>query len=256
MGLLEGKVGIVTGGGAGIGRATALLFAAEGARVVVADRDAASGESAVAEIAAAGGSASFVETDVAHADQVQAMVDHTLAEYGALHCVSNNAASGGGYARTAELDEKTWDRTVDVTLKGVWLCLRAQIPAILASGGGSIVNIASVSGLKGEAFLSAYSAAKGGVIALTKSAAAEYAEQGVRINALCPGGIETDGMKDYLRRAPEIRDVTVGAHALGRLGTPREIADSVVWLCSDRSSFTTGHVMVVDGGSLVKSHVL
>jgi NAD(P)-dependent dehydrogenase (short-subunit alcohol dehydrogenase family) len=256
LGLLDGKVGIVTGAGAGIGRATAELFAAEGARVVVAERDAESGQGTVEAIAAAGGSALFVGTDVAEADQVQALVDRTLSDCGALHCVSNNAASGGGYARTAELDEKTWDRTMAVTLKGVWLCMRSQIPAIQASGGGSIVNIASVSGIKGEAFLSAYSAAKGGVIALTKSAASEYASSGVRINAVCPGGIETDGMTDYLRRAPEMREVTVGAHALGRLGTPLEIAESVVWLCSDRSSFTTGHVMVVDGGSLVKSHVL
>ncbi len=256
MGLLDGKVGIVTGGGAGIGRATALLFAQEGAKVAVADRERHAGETVVAEIAKFGGEAIFIETDVSRPTEVQAMVDRTVAEFGGLHCVSNNAAAGGGYARMADLDERTWDQTMAVTLKGVWLCMRSEIPAILMSGGGSIVNIGSVSGMKGEAFLSAYSAAKGGVIALSKSAASEYAEQGIRINVVCPGGIATDGMTDYLRRAPEVRERTVNAHAMKRLGTPEEIAEAVVWLCSDRSSFTTGHIMVVDGGTLVKSHAI
>ncbi len=256
MGLLDHKVGIVTGGGAGIGRATALLFAREGAKVTVAERDPRAGQDVVAEIAAQGGDAIFVHTDVSLPGDVEAMVERTLAEFGGLDCVSNNAAAGGGYTRTADLDERTWDQTMAVTLKGVWLCMRAEIRAMLQSGGGSIVNIGSVSGMKGEAFLSAYSAAKGGVISLSKTAAAEYAEQGIRINVVCPGGIATDGMTDYLKRAPEVRDRTVNAHAMKRLGTPEEIAEAVTWLCSDRSSFTTGHVMVVDGGSLVKSHAI
>jgi len=256
VGLLDGKVGIVTGGGAGIGRATALLFSQEGAKVVVAERDPASGEKVAARIASAGGDALFVRTDVGRAADVASMVDRTLSEFGRLDCVSNNAAVGGGYARLADLDEATWDRTMEVTLKGVWWCMKYQIPAMLRSGGGSIVNVGSVSGLKGEAFLSAYSAAKGGVIALSKSAAAEYAEQGIRINVVCPGGIATEGMTDYLRRAPEVRQRTVDAHAMKRLGTPEEIAEAIVWLCSDRSSFATGQVMAVDGGSLVKSHAL
>ena len=256
LGLLDGKVGIVTGGGAGIGRATALLFAREGARVAVAERDPQAGESVVAQIATSGGEAIFIQTDVSRPDEVQAMVDRTVAEFGGLQCVSNNAAAGSGYARLADLDEKTWDQTMAVTLKGVWLCMRSEIPAMLASGGGSIVNIGSVSGMKGEAFLSGYSAAKGGVIALSKSAASEYAEQGIRINVVCPGGIATEGMTDYLSRAPEVRERTVDAHAMKRLGTPEEIAEAVVWLCSDRSSFTTGHIMVVDGGTLVKSHAV
>jgi NAD(P)-dependent dehydrogenase (short-subunit alcohol dehydrogenase family) len=256
VGLLAGKVGIVTGGGAGIGRATALLFAQEGARVTIAERDRDAGEAVAAQIASSGGEALFVETDVSRPADVQAMVDRTVAEFGGLHCVSNNAAAGSGYARMADLDEKTWDRTMAVTLKGVWLCMRSEIPAMLASGGGSIVNIGSVSGMKGEAFLSGYSAAKGGVIALSKSAASEYAEQGIRVNVVCPGGIATDGMVDYLKRAPEVRERTIDAHAMKRLGTPEEIAEAVAWLCSDRSSFATGHTLVVDGGSLVKSHAI
>jgi NAD(P)-dependent dehydrogenase (short-subunit alcohol dehydrogenase family) len=256
VGLLDGKVGIVTGGGAGIGRATALLFAREGAKVAIAERDRNAGVKVAAEIAKSGGEAIYIETDVSRPSDVQAMVDRTVAEYGGLHCVSNNAAVGSGYARMAELDEKTWDQTMAVTLKGVWLCMRAEIPAMLRCGGGSIVNIGSVSGMKGEAFLAGYSAAKGGVIALSKSAASEYAEQGIRVNVVCPGGIATDGMTDYLSRAPEVRERTVNAHAMKRLGTPGEIAEAVGWLCSDRSSFTTGHVMVVDGGTLVKSHAM
>jgi len=256
LGSLDGKVAIVTGGGAGIGRATALLFAREGARVVVAERKRSAGEAVAAEIAEFGGEAVFVQTDVSREADVEGMVDRTLSAFGGLHCVSNNAAAGGGYARTADLDERIWDQTMAVTLKGVWLCMRHQIPAMLASGGGSIVNIGSVSAIKGEAFLSAYSAAKGGVIALSKTAAAEYAEQGIRINVVCPGGVATDGMTDYLKRAPEVRDRTIDSHAMKRLGTPEEIAEAVTWLCSDRSSFTTGHVMVVDGGTLVKSHAI
>ena len=153
MGMLEGKVGIVTGGGAGIGRATALQFAREGARVVVADRDVAGGEETVEQIAVAGGEAIFTAVDVSVAAEVEGMVARAVSHFGALHCASNNAASGGGYSLITEIDEKLFDRTVAVTLKGVWLCMKSEIPAMLDSGGGSIVNIGSVSGLKGESFL-------------------------------------------------------------------------------------------------------
>ena len=256
MGLLEDKVGIVTGAASGIGRATALMFAREGAKVTVADRDARGGEETVALITAAGGEAIFTHTDVARPQQVAAMVEQTVARFGGLDCASNNAAFGGGYALTADLSEKAWDLTLAVSLKGVWLCMKYQIPAMLESGAGSIVNIGSAAGIKGEAFLSAYSAAKGGVIALTKSAAAEYAERKIRVNTVCPGGVLTPGIADYFERAPEVKQRAIESHAMKRLGRPEEIADAVTWLCSDRSSFATGQVMVVDGGALVKSHAL
>jgi len=256
MGLLDGKVGLVTGAGAGIGRATALVFAREGARVAVVDRDVAAGRETVDLVEAAGGEACFVEADVARAEAARAMVARTLAQFGRLDCASNNAAASGGYHLTADIPEASWERAVGVTLTGVWLCMKHEIPAMLASGGGAIVNIGSAAGIKGEAYLGAYAAAKGGVLALTKTAAAEYAPRGIRVNAVCPGGIRTAGIADYFRCAPERERPTIDAHAMRRLGEPEEIADTVAWLCSDRSSFTTGAVVVVDGGALVKSHLL
>lgn len=254
--LLEGKVGLVTGAGAGIGRATAELFAREGARVTVADRDEEGGRETVRRIVAKGGEAIFTRTDVSRAVDVEAMVAETLERFGALHCVSNNAAASLGFGRLVDIDERNWDLTVAVTLKGVWLCMKYEIPALLGSGGGSIVNISSDAGLKGEAFMSPYAAAKGGVLALTKTAAAEYATEGVRVNAVCPGGIRTPSLEGYLERDPAIAQVTRDTHAMRRFGEPGEVAEAVTWLCSDRASFVTGHMMLVDGGVMVKSHLL
>ena len=256
MGLLDGKVGLVTGAGAGIGRATALVFAREGARVAVVDRDVRAGRETVARVEAAGGEALLVEADVSRPDAVAAMVAQTVERFGRLDCASNNAAANGGYHLTAEIPEASWNRAIGVTLTGVWLCMKHEIPAMLEAGGGAIVNISSGAGIKGEAYLGAYAAAKGGVQALTKTAAAEYAPRRIRVNAVCPGGIRTAGIEDYFRRAPEWERPTVDAHALRRLGEPEEIADTVAWLCSDRSSFTTGSVAVVDGGALVRSHLI
>jgi len=256
MGLLEDKVGLVTGGGAGIGRATALVFASEGARVAVADRDPHGGRETVAMVEAAGGEALFVEADVSRPADVEAAVEQVVATFGGLHCASNNAAAAGGYYLTADIPQAKWDLAIGVSLTGVWLCMKYEIPAMLESGGGSIVNISSDAGIKGESFMGAYAAAKGGVLALTKTTAAEYAARGIRVNAVCPGGIRTAGIEEYFRRAPDWEQPTIDAHAMGRLGEPEEIADTVAWLCSDRSSFTTGSVVVVDGGVLVKSHVI
>ena len=255
MGLLDGKIAVVTGAGAGIGRATALLFAREGARVTVADRNEASGRQTAEQIRAAGGESLFVQTDVSLSDQVEAMVAKTVEAFGGLDCASNNAASGGGFGYTADISEKTFDLAIRVTLKGVWLCMKYQIPAMLERGGGSIVNIGSASAIKGEALLPAYSAAKGGVLALTKTAASEYAERGIRVNAVCPGGVRTPSLEQYLARSPDLAARTVNSHAMKRIAEPEEIAEGVAWLCSDRSSFATGQIMVLDGGSLVKSHL-
>jgi len=256
LGLLDGKVALVTGAGAGIGRATALAFAREGARVTVADVDERGGAETVRLIESAGGRALFARADVSDEAEVAAMVRATLEAFGALHCASNNAARGAGFRVLTELRREDWDRALAVTLTGVWLCLKHEIPALLASGGGAIVNVASVSGLRGEATQAAYSAAKGGVLALTKSAAAEWAQRGIRVNAICPGGIRTDAIEAYFEHAPGVREATVAVHAMRRLGEPAEIADAIVWLCSERASFVTGHAMVVDGGVLVNPHTL
>jgi NAD(P)-dependent dehydrogenase (short-subunit alcohol dehydrogenase family) len=256
VGLLEGKVGLVTGAGSGIGRATALTFAEDGARVCVADLNAEAGRETVALVEAAGGEAIFVEADVSKAEDVERMVRATLEAFDALHCASNNAAQGAGFSPLADLEEQKWGRALDVTLTGVWLCMKYEIPAMLESGGGSIVNIASVSGMRGEALQAAYSSAKGGVIALSKSAAAEYAQRGIRVNVVCPGGVRTPSIEYYFRKVPGAEEASVGTHAMRRLAEPEEIADVVSFLCSDRASFVTGHVMVADGGILVNPHTL
>lgn len=255
-GLLEGKVVLVTGGGSGIGRATAQVAARDGARVALCDRNAEGGRETVALVEADGGEALFVEADVASAEDVQRFVDETVARFGALHAAVNNAAAGGGFRLLEETPEKSWDRVMDVNLKGVHHCMKAQIPAILAAGGGSIVNVASVSGMRGEALQAAYSASKGGVIALTKTAAAELGQRGVRVNAVCPGGIRTPAIATYFEKVPDAEAASIATHAMRRLGDPEEIADAIAWLCSDRSSFVTGHALVVDGGVLVNPHTM
>jgi NAD(P)-dependent dehydrogenase (short-subunit alcohol dehydrogenase family) len=253
-GLLEGKVGIVTGSGSGIGRVTAQVFAREGAKVVVADWNKESAQETVALIESEGFEALCIQADVSDEDSVAEMVTRTVDRFGKLDCASNNAALGAGFHPTHELDRKRWDRCLAVSLTGVWLCLKYQIPTMIESGGGSIVNISSVSGIKGQVTQAAYAASKGGVIALTKTAAAEYATRGIRVNSVAPGGIETPGMSGYLKAYPEIREVTENQHAMRRFGQPSEIADAVTYLCSDRSTFVTGQVLGVEGGIQVNAH--
>jgi NAD(P)-dependent dehydrogenase (short-subunit alcohol dehydrogenase family) len=254
--LLEGKVGLVTGGGDGIGRATSIMFAKDGAKVAVADLRLAAAEETVAMIRELGGEAIAIEADVSSEEAVKTMVDTTVATFGRLDCACNNAAGGAGFNPIPDVEEKNWDHCQSVTLKGVWLCLKYEIPAMLASGGGAIVNIASLSGVRGEALQSPYSAAKGGVIALTKTAAAEYAQKGIRVNAVNPGGIRTRALINYFEKVPGAEEHTAGTHAMRRLGEPEEIADAVVFLCSDRASFITGHPLDVAGGVMVNPHTL
>ncbi|MDZ7781500.1 MAG: glucose 1-dehydrogenase [Halioglobus sp.] len=254
---MEGKIALVMGGGAGTGRAIALAFAREGAAVVVADINEQGGDETLAQLETLGARGLFVRADTSSAEDVARVIDTTREQFGGLHMAVNNAARGVPNRPVTQLSEDEWDRCMAVTLRGVWLCMKHQLPLIEASGGGAIVNVASVSGLRGEVFLGAYAAAKGGVLALTKSVAVEYAKRGVRVNTVCPGGINSGGMAFYLKEMPdELREKTLQAHAMERLAEPAEIADAAVYLCSERASFITGHDLVVDGGVLVRSNVI
>jgi NAD(P)-dependent dehydrogenase (short-subunit alcohol dehydrogenase family) len=224
--------------------------------VVIADVNESSGRDTLALVEAQGGTGLFINADMGSATDVQAAVEQIRQTFGGLHMVSNNAALGAPNKAVTELSEQEWDRCMGVTLRGVWLCMKYQLPLIEASGGGAIVNVASVSGIRGEAFQSAYVAAKGGVIALSKTVAVEYARRGIRVNTVCPGGINSGGMAFYLNKMPEMRAKVLNAHAMGRLAEPEEIADAVVYLCSERASFITGHDLVVDGGVMIRSNVL
>jgi NAD(P)-dependent dehydrogenase (short-subunit alcohol dehydrogenase family) len=247
-GRLEGKIALVTGGGSGIGRATALTFAREGAMVIVADVVDKSGAETVQRIRATSGEASFVRADVSKATDVAALINRVVDAYARLDCAFNNAGIEGLPAPTAEGSEDNWDRTLAVNLKGVWLCMKYEIPVMLKQGGGTIVNMSSAAGLVGAAGLSAYVASKHGVVGLTKTAALEYAKAGIRVNAVCPGHIQTPMAERIARQFPQVEEML--AHPVGRLGQPEEVAETVTWLCSDAASFVTGHAMVVDGGSL------
>ena len=248
VGALAGKVAIVTGGGSGIGRATALAFAREGARVVVSDVDEGGGAATAQTIGEAGGAAIFVQTDVSSTTDVAALVERALASYGRLDCAFNNAGINQEYAPAAELDEELWDRTLAVNLKGVWLCMKYEIPAMLASGGGAIVNTASVVGLSGRRETPAYVASKHGIVGLTKATALDYGQRGIRVNAVCPGTIRTAMYIQRLGDDPAIDARLAASTPIGRIGTPGDVAEGVVWLCSDAAAFVTGHSLVIDGG--------
>lgn len=253
---MKGKVALVMGGGAGTGRATVLAFAREGAAVVIADTHEKGGSETLAMVESLGGEGVFVQADMSVTADVQAVMEQTQKTFGALHLVSNNAALGAPNKSVTELTEEEWDRCMSVTLRGVWLSMKYQLPLIEASGGGAIVNVASVSGMRGDTFQSAYSAAKGGVLSLSKTVAVEYAKRGIRVNTVCPGGINSGGMAFYLKKMPEMYEKVLQAHAMGRMAEPEEIADAVIYLCSDRASFITGHDLVVDGGLMVRSNVI
>ena len=248
-GRLERKVALVTGGASGIGRATALTFAREGAKLVVADMNADGGRQTVHMIMENGGEAIFVRTDVSQTVEVQALISKAVETYGRLDCAHNNAGvSSLVSASIADYPEEDWHRVIAINLTGVWLCLKYEIPQMLQQGGGTIVNTASIMGLVATGFNPAYTASKHGVVGLTKSAALAYAQSGIRVNAVCPGYIHTPMLEGSPRFNPQYEAELMARHPIGRLGTPKEIAEAVVWLCSDASSFVTGHTMTVDGG--------
>src|SRR6202011_644995 len=249
-GLLDGKSALITGGGGGIGRATALAFAREGARVAVADVSAEAARETVAQVNAAGGQAISLSGDVTRDADVHAMIEGVVGAYGRLDCAFNNAGIAGYQVeaagkKTAEWSEESFDRMIAVNLKGVWLCMKEEIPRMQSQGGGAIVNTASIAGLIGLVTSSAYVAAKHGVLGLTKPAALEYADAKIRVNAVCPGFIKTQMTEETMRRRGE---AIMAQIPLRRMGEPGEIAEMVVWLCSDRASYVTGAAYNVDGG--------
>lgn len=247
-GRVAGKVALITGGGSGIGRATAQVFAREGAKVVVADVVVEGGEETVRLITAAGGEATFVKADVAQTADVEAMVKKAVDTYGRLDCAFNNAGIEGVIQPTVEYGEAHWDRVLAINLKGVWLCMKYELQQMLKQGSGAIVNTASVAGLVGLPGFSAYVAAKHGVNGLTKTAALEYAKAGIRVNAVCPGVIHTPMLERAMRSTPGAEEQYVAMEPIGRMAAPEEVGEAVVWLCSDAASFVTGLPMAVDGG--------
>ncbi len=248
VGLLDDRIALVTGGASGIGRASALAFAREGAKVAVADVLVEGVGETVGLIESGGGQAISIEADVSNAASVEAMVQKVMEAYGGIDCAFNNAGIEGQVASTEEYSEEVFDRVIDINLTGVWLCLKYEIPRMLERGSGAIVNTASGAGLVGTPGLSAYVASKHGVVGLTKTAALEYAKSGIRVNAVCPGVIETPMVQRLSSGQPQMGEALVAAEPIGRVGQPEEIAESVVWLCSKAASFVTGHAMSVDGG--------
>jgi NAD(P)-dependent dehydrogenase (short-subunit alcohol dehydrogenase family) len=247
---LQGKVALITGGTTGIGRDTAILFAKQGAKVVISGRREAEGKEAIALVKAAGGEGTFVQSDVSKTADVQSLVKKTVDTYGRLDVAFNNAGIEGGWVPLLDMPEEDFDKVMNINLKGVWLCLKCEIQQMLKQGsGGAIVNMSSVAGYIGNAIASHYVASKHGVLGLTKSAALEFASRGIRVNAVCPAVIETP-MADRAFGASPLIDRFRAMHPIGRFGKPIEIAEAVLWLCSEKSSFMTGHDIVLDGGML------
>lgn len=240
------KVAIVTGGSFGIGRATALAFSKKGAKVVIADWS--EDNETLNLIKDAGGEAIFVKCDVSKASDVKAMVEKAISAFGRLDYAFNNAGIEGVTAPVQDCSEENWDKTIGVNLKGIWLCMKYEIPEILKQGKGVIVNCASIAGLVGYSGLPAYAASKHGVIGLTKTSALECAKLGIRVNAVCPGAIKTPMIDRLTGKKKEVEQQYAAMEPIGRLGQPEEVANAVTWMCSDEASFITGHAMAVDGG--------
>lgn len=246
-GSFDGAVTLITGGSSGIGRATAVTFGREGANVVVASRTETNGEETVRLVEDAGGKATFIETDVTSETDIERMVEHAVSTYGGIDYAVNNAGNMGVRGPLTDRTEEEWEYTMGVNLKGVWLSMKHEIPH-LRERGGAIVNMASEFGHVGVEEFSLYVASKHGVVGLTRAAALEYADQGIRVNAVSPAAIDTPMHRDQFGSSEAVQEAFGPAHPLGRVGTPKEVADATVWLCSDKSSFVTGHSLLIDGG--------
>lgn len=250
--LMVDKVGIVTAGADGIGRASALAFAREGAIVVVSDINEEKGQETVQMIKDNGGEATFIPCNVANEEEVKALVDKTVEKYGRLDWAHNNAGIGVPNAKIVESDSGAWDRAMQITATGVYYSLKHEIPAMLKSGGGAIVNTASTAGLLGVENMAGYSASKWAVNGLTKSIALEYGKQGIRVNSICPGMTMTAAVEGWVKAAPEQAEHVKNDIPLGRIGLPEDQANAAVWLCSDQAAFITGVNLPVDGGQTAK----
>ena len=243
------KVVLITGAGNGIGRATAIAFGQQGASVVVADMSRSAGEETTALITQAGGIATFILCDVTKDQDVQSMVDGTIETYGKLDIAFNNAGIEIEHSKLADGDEATYDKIMDVNVKGVWRCMKYQIPALLKQSTSAIVNTASIAGLGAAPKMSIYSASKHAVIGLTKSAAVEYGRKGLRVNAICPAAIDTEMVRRAIENDPQKEQFINNLHPVGRIGQPEEVAAAVLYLCSDLAAFTTGVALPIDGGA-------
>jgi NAD(P)-dependent dehydrogenase (short-subunit alcohol dehydrogenase family) len=242
---LSDTVALITGAGSGIGRATAERFAKEGASVAVADIDIEAGKETVRRITENGGIASFIEVDVGEPSSVATMVETTVEKYGQLDYAVNNAATGNTPSPVTDITEDDWDRVIDINQKGVWAGMKNEIPALLESGSGAIVNVASLAGIRGSPGRTPYSASKHGVVGLTKSAALEFADEGIRVNAVCPTIVDTPALRSMTE---EEQEAIISNVPMGRPAEPSEVANAILWLCSNQASFITGQVLPIDGG--------